>query len=104
MAMPDAQEVQMAEIVYRDQALRDQVSAEMSKRPDTAVDQVMALIAGAWLRGRRQGLTEGSQSLLDGLHPDGVTAAEFTASSQEARRAEILKRFGPRGPAPWEIP
>lgn len=85
----------MADAVCRDQALRDRVRAEIGKRPGTAVDQVMLLIADAWVRGRRQGLTEGSQPLLDGLHPDGVTAAEFAASSQEARRAEVLKRLGP---------
>jgi hypothetical protein len=61
----------------------------------------MLLIADAWVRGRQQGLTEGAQPLLDGLHPDGVTAAEFTASSREARRAEILKRFAP--PPPPEV-
>jgi hypothetical protein len=94
------QEEQMADAVYWDQALRDRVRAEIGKRPDTAVDQVMLLIAGAWARGRRQGLTEGSQPLLDGLHPEGVTAAEFTASSQEARRAAVLKRLGP--PLPRE--
>jgi hypothetical protein len=93
MTAPDEQEEQMAGIVYRDQALRDRVRAEIRKRPDTAVNQVMGLIADAWVRGRRQGMTEGSQPLLDGLHPDGVTAAEFAASSQEARHELVEQLF-----------
>lgn len=46
-------ESELMEQVYRDQPTRDRVLAEIGKRPDTAVNRLMLIIAEAYLSGAR---------------------------------------------------